>query len=227
MITALGCGIGKDDLDADKLRYHKVILMTDADVDGAHIRTLLLTFLYRHMRELLDRGHIYIAQPPLFKVKRGKEERYLHREDELTKFLHEVLVRETEVSVASGQNKNEKAINGGKDPVENKTIKEEDLAKWLTDYRKYFSILAEYKKSYPKTLVGFWNRRGYVAPDFADDAEFKTYLSEMNVALKEERLQAVRDGDRIVLMRTEQSEQSGKRTDKTAGSAGQRGWDWD
>ena len=220
LITALGCGIGKDDLDADKLRYHKVILMTDADVDGAHIRTLLLTFLYRHMRELLDRGHIYIAQPPLFKVKRGKEERYLHREDELTQFLHEVLVRETKVSVVSGQNKNEKAINGDKDPAEDTTIKEEDLAKWLADYRKYFSILAEYKKSYPKTLVGFWNRQNYVSPDFANEPEFKTYLAEMNEALKEERLQAVRDGNRIVLMRTEQSEQSGERTDKTAGTAG-------
>jgi DNA gyrase subunit B len=126
IITALGTGIGKDDFDAGRLRYHKVILMTDADVDGSHIRTLLLTFFFRHMKELIERGHIYIAQPPLYRVKRGKMDRYIRDERE---FSHELMRRATEDHIVKA--KEGVALEGAA------------LTRFLLDVQEYDQIAAK------------------------------------------------------------------------------------
>ena len=142
IITALGTGIGKDDFDPAKLRYHKVILMTDADVDGSHIRTLLLTFFFRHMRELIDKEHVYIAQPPLYRVKRGKMDRYIRDERE---FSRELMKRATEEHVV--KSKSGKSLEGGELTQFLLNIQEYDqvagkLARKLRD-AKLLELLAE------------------------------------------------------------------------------------
>jgi len=126
IITALGTGIGKDDFDASRLRYHKVILMTDADVDGSHIRTLLLTFFFRHMKELIERGHIYIAQPPLYRVKRGKMDRYIRDERD---FSQELMRRATEDHIVKA--KEGVALEGAA------------LTRFLLDVQEYDQIAAK------------------------------------------------------------------------------------
>lgn len=131
LITALGTGIGPDDFDISKIRYHKVILMTDADVDGAHIRTLLLTFFYRQMPDVIGRGHLYIAQPPLYKVKRGKTERYIQSEAELQNMLLELASEEIALVVKGNEVKGKAVI-----PHLKKIISFEKLLDWFSRRRK-------------------------------------------------------------------------------------------
>ncbi len=152
LITALGTGIGKDDFDPARLRYHKVILMTDADVDGSHIRTLLLTFFFRQMKELIERGHIFIAQPPLYRIKKGRSEEYIHDEREFQRKLMNRAVEEQKVKLGNGR-----VLEGG------------DLSKFLLQ-------LAEYNQYLDKLERRVGDRRlaeALAAGDLQQKADFK------------------------------------------------------
>ena len=138
LITALGCGIGSDEYDIEKLRYHKIVIMTDADVDGAHIRTLLLTFFYRHLPELVESGYLYIAQPPLYKVKKGKQERYLKDENEKSDYLLQEAINEASIFV----NKNAPAISGVA------------LEKIVAKHYKIVATIEKLGNKYNKDLLG-------------------------------------------------------------------------
>jgi DNA gyrase subunit B len=145
LISALGAGIGKEDYDIHRLRYHRVIIMTDADVDGSHIRTLLLTFFYRHMPEVIERGYLYIAQPPLFKVTEGKSETYIKNEEAFNRYLMDRAIGKSEVVIKTT----------------NKKLTDKRLSLLLEKIYTYHDLIQRMqKKGYSRSLIKFLLENG-------------------------------------------------------------------
>jgi DNA gyrase subunit B len=173
LITALGTGIGRDEFNPDKLRYHKIIIMTDADVDGSHIRTLLLTFFFRQMDELIKRGHVFIAQPPLYKVTRGKSEQYLKDERALEDYLITAGLEDAVLRLASGEDRGRA-----------------DLRKLTEDARTIRGILSGLHSRYTRKVIEQAAIAGVLNPGVTGDAKkgaaAATYIAKRLDALEEE-----------------------------------------
>jgi DNA gyrase subunit B len=171
IITALGVGINKEEVDLAKLRYHRIIIMTDADIDGSHIRTLLLTFFYRQMAEVIERGYLYIAQPPLYRVRLGKEGRYLKDAEEMDRFLLERAMEQVELEMKEARTR-----LGGKKLL--------DLLNKLSRY-DYFLRRLE-RRGYPREVIKTLVRQGIArAEDFGNKARLKSLRKALQSAAME------------------------------------------
>jgi DNA gyrase subunit B len=173
LITALGCGIGTEEFNPDKLRYHTILIMTDADVDGSHIRTLLLTFFFRQMRELVERGNIYIAQPPLYKISKGKQEQYLKDDQALTAFLTQTALEGSSLHV----NEAAPGINGSA------------LETLVTDFRRVMTIIERMSRVYPEDVL----KKIIFMPaleraNFGDKSIVEGWCQKLSVSLDQENI---------------------------------------
>jgi len=169
LITALGCGIGRDEFNLKKLRYHRIIIMTDADVDGSHIRTLLLTFFYRQMPELIDHGYVYIAQPPLYKIKKGKQEQYAKDDKELNAYLLQLALDKAQLFPAEGA-----------PPISGLAL--EQLAK---QYQTVESNIERLSKRFDKQLLNCMSSLQQVTVEMINNPTlFSSWISELALLLK-------------------------------------------
>ncbi len=173
LITALGCGIGAQEFDPAKLRYHSIVIMTDADVDGSHIRTLLLTFFFRQMRELIERGHIYIAQPPLYKISKGKQEQYLKDDEALTRFLIQSALENASLYISADA----PAIVGT------------GLESLVNNYRKVMAIIDRLSRVYPAEVLEQMIYLPAISEEIMTDGDkMSAWCQQMVAALQTENI---------------------------------------